>query len=770
MKSLSAKGLFFLLCLLPPGSGIAQKVGLVLSGGGAKGLAHIGALKALEENNIPIDYVVGTSMGGVVGGLYAAGYSPAEIEKIATSLEFQDLVNGRLASDYQYYYSKKDPNASWFSLKLMMDTSFNASLKSDLVNDVPMNFALAEFLAHPAARAHYDFDSLLIPFRCLAADILTQESVVLRSGSLAHALRATLTVPFFYRPIKIEDKYLFDGGIYNNFPVELTRSTFGPDLIIGVNTSSKVFNKYPYGEDEKLVKSSAMYLLLAKSDSTQLGSNDVYIQPPLENYSALEFRFVREMIRAGYEETMRKMPAIKAKIRRRTDKDDLFARRRRLQLGQNEMRIGDIQITGLRRHQEKYVRNTFRLFSDSLRVAQIRQAYFKVATDDDFTQMLPDFRYNPARGKYDFRLNLRRERNILLEAGGNIASRSIQELYLGLRYNYLKRYLYSFQANLYTGRFYRSTQLKTRISIPARLSFYVEPEYTYNRWDFIKISELLLADQPPTLVEQVDQKAGLNLAFSYGIKSKIIVSGARFDNRDRYSNAPDFDSNDQLDRTDFRGQTFGIVYGTNSLNRKQYPSAGTQVNLSLRYVAGEERFVPGTTSVFSEPYAARHRWLRLRLSREEYFGRRHYKWGYLIEGVASNQPLFRNYRSTLLAAPAFYPLQDSRSLLLTNFRSFNYVAGGLKSIVTLRRNLELRLEGYGFVPLSFLYESVPQIPADGKLFQITPNLRLAGTAGVVFNSPIGPVSLGVNYYDDPVRRLGLLFHVGYLLYNPRSLE
>ncbi|MES2731456.1 MAG: patatin-like phospholipase family protein [Bacteroidota bacterium] len=760
----------FLLLQLLCSSIQAQKIGLVLSGGGAKGLAHIGVLKALEANNIPIDYIVGTSMGGVIGAMYAAGYSPAEIESIATTLAFQDWVNGRLPSDYQYYYSQKEPNPSWLSLKVMLDTSFNASLKSDLIKDVPMNFALAELLAHPAAQAHYNFDSLLVPFRCLAADIFTQEQILLKSGSLNHAVRATLSVPFFYRPIKIDGKYLFDGGVYNNFPVNVALKEFNPDLIIGVNLSSKTYTQYPYGEDEKLIKSSAVYLLLAKSDTTQLRKKDIYIQPHVGKYTSLDFRYVKEMIQAGYVETMAKMPSIKAKIHRRTDKADLFAKRRKLQLGQNDMRIGDIQITGLRRLQEKYVRSVFQLSGDSLFMPQIRKAYFKIATDDDFALMLPDFRYDSARHNYAFRLNLQRDRNLLVDVGGNISSRSIQELYLGIQYNYLKRYLYSTNLNIYTGRFYRSFQVKPRISIPARLPFYFEPEYTYNHWDYIKISEWLLPSTPLTLVEQTDQKIGLTLAFSYGLKSKVLISGARFLNRDFYSNDNRFSSSDRLDQTNFNGYTLGAVYRTNSLNRKQYPSAGAQVHISLQYITGEEQFTPGNTSIFTTNYAAKHQWLRLKMNREEYFGRGFYQWGYLVEGVLSNQPIFHTYRSSTLAATGFYPLQDSKSLLLPNFRAFNYVAAGIKNIFSLHRSLELRLEGYGFLALNPLSEVSPQIPSESKFFETSVKLRMSATTGLVYHSPIGPLSFSANYYDDPTRTFGFLFHIGYLLYNPRSLE
>ena len=115
----------------------AQKVGLVFSGGGAKGLAHIGTLKALEENHIPIDYITGTSMGGIVGAMYAAGYSPAEIEKIALSNDFQNWVNGRYTSDYTYYFQKNAPNASMLTAKVAIDTGFHFSFRSNLINDIP---------------------------------------------------------------------------------------------------------------------------------------------------------------------------------------------------------------------------------------------------------------------------------------------------------------------------------------------------------------------------------------------------------------------------------------------------------------------------------------------------------------------------------------------------------------------------------------------------------------------------------------------------------
>src|SRR5882672_9632140 len=194
----------------------SQKIGVVFSGGAAKGLAHVGALKALEENEIPIDYVVGTSMGGIIAGCYAAGMSPAEIEEMMLSQDFLSWVNGHLEEVYNYYYNKNDDHPSFLKLNLSLDSTFSVLLNTSLANDLSLNFAVAERMAQPSAIAKNNFDSLFVPLRVVASDIFTQTEVILKKGVLADALRATQTVPFFFDPIRVDGKYLFDGGVYNN--------------------------------------------------------------------------------------------------------------------------------------------------------------------------------------------------------------------------------------------------------------------------------------------------------------------------------------------------------------------------------------------------------------------------------------------------------------------------------------------------------------------------------------------------------------------------
>ena len=231
----------------------AQRVGLVLSGGAAKGLAHVGVLKALEENNIPIDYITGTSMGGLVGGMYAAGYSASEMEYIATSKDFQEWVSGNFEADFTYYYERKAVSAAIISLGLGLDSIFQARLRSNLINDIPLNFALLELTAQASINSNWNFDSLMIPYRCMIADVFSQQQIAVKNGSLGEAMRATMTVPYVFRPIKINGRYVFDGGLYNNFPVDVMRTDFNPDVIIGVNVSSKTFKEYPFKNDEEAI-------------------------------------------------------------------------------------------------------------------------------------------------------------------------------------------------------------------------------------------------------------------------------------------------------------------------------------------------------------------------------------------------------------------------------------------------------------------------------------------------------------------------------------
>lgn len=216
---------------------VGQSVGLVLSGGGAKGLAHIGVIKALEENNIPIDYVGGTSMGAIVGGLYAMGFTTDEMIHLFQSDEFRYWMTGTLEEQYKYYFKAEYPGPDIFSIGLdIKDTASRTRFPLSLVPNHLMDFAFMEIFSGASAAAGYDFDSLFIPFLCNSVDISNNREVVFRKGDLSQAVRASMTIPLYFRPIIVDGNIMYDGGIYNNFPVNHVKNIFKPDVIIGSKT------------------------------------------------------------------------------------------------------------------------------------------------------------------------------------------------------------------------------------------------------------------------------------------------------------------------------------------------------------------------------------------------------------------------------------------------------------------------------------------------------------------------------------------------------
>jgi NTE family protein len=247
----------------------------------------------------------------------------------------------------------------------------------------------------------------------------------------------------------------------------------------------------------------------------------------------------------------------------------------------------------------------------------------------------------------------------------------------------------------------------------------------------------------------------------------MTIEGSYLNNRDQYLNTDVLTSTDTLDILRLSGSRAGIAFTSNTLNRKQYASTGKSYSFSVDWMGVVENYEPGNTSLITEPQSNYRSWVRAKVSLEQYFRKGIYSSGYFFDGVLSNQPVFANYMGTIINAPAFSPIQDSRTLLLQNFRAFNYIAGGWRNVFTIQKSLDFRLEGYLFKPFEAIGMSQNQeATLNGDLTKI----YFAATAGLVLHSTVGPISLSVNYYDDNENEFGVLLHVGFLLFNKTSME
>jgi NTE family protein len=302
----------FWLLVQPPDAGCAEgrpSIGLVLAGGGARGFAHIGTLKTLDSLEIPVDYIAGTSMGGIIGGLYAVGYSGAEIERIASELNWEELFTDRPARGYVPYVEKKDDGR--FQLGLQLTALFRPVEPAGLIAGQKISLLLSR-LTMPAAST--DFDSLPVPFRCVAVDLISGREVVLASGSLARAMRATMSIPSVFVPVEWGDSLLVDGGILNNLPADVVRA-MGADLVIAVDVGAPKRTRNELKSMTSILRESAGLQAYERVRANRRLC-DILVEPALGGLSAADFnsRDVARIVAAGeraVEEVLPRLVALK---------------------------------------------------------------------------------------------------------------------------------------------------------------------------------------------------------------------------------------------------------------------------------------------------------------------------------------------------------------------------------------------------------------------------------------------------------------------------
>jgi NTE family protein len=278
-----------------------DKVGLVLSGGGARGVAHIGVLRELERQRIPVDYITGTSMGAIIGGLYAAGNSTTEIEQILIEIDWEEILKDQLDRRNSTLRRKLDDDLFQLNKSIGFKNG-EVQLPSGLIQGQKLQLLLDRLFSKVSEVEN--FDNLPIPFRAVATDIVSGEAVVLKSGSLATAIRASMSVPTIFSTVEIDGTILVDGGISNNLPVDVVRH-MGADVVIAVDIGTPL---YPKDKVKNVVGVTAQLTNLLVQNTTKrqldtLTKNDILIAPQLGDFSSSDFNSSSEIIVNGVSAT-----------------------------------------------------------------------------------------------------------------------------------------------------------------------------------------------------------------------------------------------------------------------------------------------------------------------------------------------------------------------------------------------------------------------------------------------------------------------------------
>ena len=329
------------------------KIGLVLSGGGAKGMAHIGALKVIEEAGIEIDYIGGSSMGAIVGALYASGYSARELDSLFTVTNVGSLIQDNLPRSAKTFYEKEDSERYALTLPFK---NFKVT--------VPPAFSGGQNIYNEFVRLLYhvkdieDFNKLPIPFVCIATDIETGKQVVLDSGYLPEAILASGTLPSLFEPMAIDGKVLIDGGVVNNYPIDEVRA-MGAELIIGVDVQHDLSDRDALLSATEILLQINNYRTVADM-KIKSAKTDIYIKPQIEDYSVIDFNRLSEIVKKGEDAANLKIDDLKKLATRNVGEKRTIP----VVSAAEELTVNRLFIDGNTNHTRGYVKGKLRFNLD----------------------------------------------------------------------------------------------------------------------------------------------------------------------------------------------------------------------------------------------------------------------------------------------------------------------------------------------------------------------------------------------------------------------
>ena len=741
-----------------------QRVGVVLSGGGATGLAHIGVLKALEEAEIPIAYITGTSAGALIGALYAVGYSPDEIEAYILSEHFNKMISGSVTKEERFLLREKAEDASMLNFNFAKDSVFVKSLPTNFLTPSYLDFETMRLIGHTGAAMNKDFDSLFIPFRCVAADIYKKESVIFSNGDLNAAVRASMTYPFYLNPIRIDGKLFFDGGLYNNFPADVLYHEFPVDFIIGSNVS---INAAPPTEDDIISQITTMFVQKTNFD---LPCNYGIIIEPEIDIGTFEFVKATEAMQMGYNSTQAYIDSIRLYVFEKVSQADLKKKRESYREKIKPIHINEITVNSFASKDVSFVEDNFikDTLKEPLSIDEFQKRYYRAYATPQIKYIYPTLAKS-SDSTYSVNLEVTKQKPFALDIGGHFSSRPVNTAYIGLSYLDVGKGALAVHAESYFGKFYGSTKVSLDYDLPSSLLIRVSPYFVLNRWDYYRSSSTFFEDIKPSFLLQNEMYYGVNLAIPVTNNGKLGLDFKKFENKDQYYQTLNYAENDTADITLFNGESVSLNFEYNTLDRKQWASKGSLLKAGFRYVQGKENSISGNTPLNEYDLRRQHNWVSLSLEGRKYYKMNSFfKIGIYGKAVINSQSLFSNYTASVLSTTEFSPLPDSRGLFMEEYRAPQYIGGGLSLIFNYSKYLEFRLDPYFFQPLKQIVRQ--ENSSDfGYSDLLKEGLPMAG-ASIIFHSPIGPLRLSTNYFPNQSKPFITQLSFGYLIFNDRSIR
>lgn len=781
-------GLGLMLLLLPqmvmPKGVTKGGVALVLSGGAARGITHLGVIKALEENNIPIDYIAGTSMGAIVGGLYASGWTVEEMAALIGSQEFRNWFAGEIDPKDKYYYRQAPTNPSWLSVSAKLDsknkiadnpyaqpvTQDKAHKKRSKFTFTPYflpiafsnpqltNVAILKTFGAINGATKGDFNRLMIPFRCVASDIYEKKAVVFSKGDFGDAIRASMSFPFMFRPVECEGKLLYDGGIYNNFPVDVAQKDFRPSYIIGSNVSHNT----GHPDKRNLI---ALLEKMIVHDTDYSVDDGLLLNFSWDKINSWDFAQVETLMQTGYDSTMAHMDEIKQAVRKRQPQDQLDQKRAEFKSRIPPFIFKEVEFEGVTEQMTQYLESVFMdAQHQEFDYDTFLKNYYKLISDDEITEVIPHAVYDEKLEGFRLRLDVSVHDQLQASIGGNISTSTPTQFYLGLGYHDMRAFPIATNLEVQVGRTYNNVSLSARFDFTP--AFYLKTDFVAHRFDYYEDTKFFYRSHHEPVFKQLEMYGKVAIGFPVTMKARAEIGVGGVGQKDDYMQSKFQLLTDSVqDRS--KNSLFSVFLNMegSTLNQPFYPCEGQRWKVGLSLLGGTETLqskgvsTKGKFDLFTMIKGRYEGYFRLASC---------FSLGFEAEGVYSSRAFLSNYAETIIQAPHFAPTPHSKAVYNTEFSANQYLAAGLKPIFLIgSSNFQIRLEGYVFVPGQTIRISKDYKPYYSKPFD---DVRFMTEISSVYTFRKVAVSLYANWYSVPAHNWNIGLNIGLLLYKDKFLQ
>lgn len=748
-----------------------QSVGLVLSGGGAKGIAHIGVIKALEEHNIPIDYVAGTSMGAIIGGLYAAGYTTDEMIDLILSPEFVNWSTGRIDPNLTYYFARKEPTPALITVNLGDNGNISDSptsvLPTSLISPLPMNFGVMEIFSAYTAQCDGDFNRLFVPFRCVTSNVYTKHKVVCRSGSFGDAIRASMSFPLVFHPIEMDGTLMYDGGIYDNFPVDVMRSDFAPDIMIGVDVSTP--DTKPKAND---IIQQLEDMVIQNNDYSLPADEGIKIKVDVSMFGLLDFQQARIISAKGYEKAMEMMDSICKRVTSRIPRETREVRRKVFKDLTPYVRFDSVHVSGGNPGQNAYLRYIFTHNSpDTFGLARARNSYYRAISSGQIENLLPKAVRLPGDSLFTLDINATVKNNFRVGFGGYISSSTASMLFFSGGYNNLSINSFDAAVNAWVGQSYLAADGSAKFTIMSATPSYLMLRAVISRQKFHENDNLFFNDATPNFVTNYETFGQLTYCLAAGRRGKFETAvgiGHLIDRYYRSSIVNDPTPEREYGR-DKAARTLGqikLAYEYNTLDNTSYPTGGSDIRAAVMGVTGRMTHYP--YSLNADPVKTKPTWAELQVHALGFVNpSKHFALGLESNLIASTRKLPADYSTALVTAASFNPTPSTYNAFNPAFRADSYITGGIIPVWKISSMLQARGTFHCFLPFRRIEEGPDHTAVYGKWFA---NPRFFGEVSAVVNLPFAAVTAYANYMSYPARNWNFGLSLGIFILAPKFLR